>query len=162
MTKTKIFEGKLLNGFLGLTAVLLSFSMAFAACNSPVDTGSDSGIGDQVEIFPVDPSGPKPPVTILEPEEGDPLAVKGDTTLYARQTGSQYIVTFDGRGGTPGFLKMFVTAGGTYGPLPSVSRTGYRFRGWYTDDGVWLDMVWEGAPVTTAGNHTLYARWREL
>jgi len=44
--RTKFLDGKLTGSFPGLTAVLLSFSMAFAACNSPVSTGSDSGSGD--------------------------------------------------------------------------------------------------------------------
>jgi len=60
-----LLERKLLSGFLGLTAVLLSFSMVFAACDSPAGTDSDSGNSENVEIFPYDPSNP-PPVTILE------------------------------------------------------------------------------------------------
>ncbi len=52
-----------------------------------------------------------------------------------------------------------VTRGNTYGTLPSPSRTGYSFIGWYTD-------VTNGHPVlsttrvTATDDHTLYAHWK--
>ena len=52
-----------------------------------------------------------------------------------------------------------VTRGNTYGTLPSPSRTGYSFIGWYTDatDG---HPVLSTTKVTATNDHTLYARWK--
>ena len=51
-----------------------------------------------------------------------------------------------------------VTYGSTYGTLPSPSRTGYVFAGWYTaSEGG--SRITSDSTVSTAGNHTLYARW---
>ena len=51
-----------------------------------------------------------------------------------------------------------VTYGSTYGSLTTPSRSGYSFVGWYTaqNGGTKVDS---STTVTTAGNHTLYARW---
>jgi len=54
---------------------------------------------------------------------------------------------------------MIVTVGGTYGEMPTVSRAGYSFLGWYTDTS-WTTKISMGSKVTTVGNHTLYARWQ--
>ena len=46
----------------------------------------------------------------------------------------------------------------TYGELPTVTRTGYDFVGWFTDatDG---DEITSNSDVTNNSNHTLYAHW---
>ena len=52
-----------------------------------------------------------------------------------------------------------VTRGSTYGTLPSPSRTGYSFIGWYTDatNG---HPVLSTTKVTATDDHTLYAHWK--
>ena len=51
-----------------------------------------------------------------------------------------------------------VTYGGTYGDLTTPSRSGYTFVGWYTASSGGTKVI-NTSQVTTAGNHTLYARW---
>ena len=51
-----------------------------------------------------------------------------------------------------------VKYGNTYGDLPTPSRSGYAFAGWYTASNGGT-LVKNTTTVTTAGNHTLYARW---
>lgn len=96
-----------------------------------------------------------------------------DVTLYAYWTPKKYTITFDWNfdwdsGGTDtntnwtGSTKV-VTYDSTYGTLPNPTREGYEFIGWFLEE----DSEGNGAgtevgiltPVTTAKNHTLYARW---
>ncbi len=81
-------------------------------------------------------------------------------TLYAHWTGKQYTVSFDGNGGTTSTGSQSVTYGSKYGTLPSVSRTGYVFSGWYTSKTAGV-KVEAGSLVQTAANQTLYAMWGE-
>ena len=69
-----------------------------------------------------------------------------------------YPVTFNPNGGTVSTASKVVTIGSTYGTLPTPTRTGYDFDGWYTQKtgGTKVD---ENTTVTTAANHTLYAHW---
>ncbi len=69
----------------------------------------------------------------------------------------KYVVYFDGKeGNTP--AGKSVTYGSAYGTLPTTSRIGFTFVGWYTDShgGV---QVTAGTIVNQESNHTLYARW---
>lgn len=67
-------------------------------------------------------------------------------------------VTFDTAGGTPSSASpLFFEAGDTYGTLPTVSKDGYDFDGWFRNtDG-------EEAVISTTtaypGDHTVYAKW---
>ena len=84
--------------------------------------------------------------------------IKHDQTLYAIWTVNQYLVSFDGNGGNPSFGSKTVSYASNYGSLPSASRTGYNFLGWYSapDGGT---RITDSTKVSTASNHTLYARW---
>lgn len=80
------------------------------------------------------------------------------TTLYAHWKGKTYTVTFDANGGTVSTTSDTVTYGKKYYSLPSPTRKGYKFDGWYTkkDGGT---KVESDTTVTTAADHTLYAHW---
>lgn len=79
-------------------------------------------------------------------------------TLYAHWKGKTYTVTFNANGGTVSTTSDTVTYGKKYYSLPSPTRKGYKFDGWYTkkDGGT---KVESDTTVTTAANHTLYAHW---
>ena len=81
--------------------------------------------------------------------------VATDTTLY---DSLGCIVTFDGNGGTPSYSTKTVTYDSAYGELPSATRTGYTFDGWYTEKSG-VTKVTNETKVTTANDHTLYAQW---
>ncbi len=69
-------------------------------------------------------------------------------------------VTFDPQGGTSplpsGLLQ--VTNGAAYGPLPTTSRAGHAFAGWWTapEGGTYVTAA---TRVTAMTNHVLYAHW---
>ena len=69
-----------------------------------------------------------------------------------------YTVTFNANGGSVSTSSKTVTYGSTYGTLPTPTRTGYTFAGWYTAASGG-SQVTSSTPVTTASNHTLYAHW---
>ena len=85
------------------------------------------------------------------------IAQASDTTLYAQYTPKKYTVTFNGNGSSY-TNSITVTFNGTYGSLPVPTRPGYTFNGWYTAASGG-SKVTAATRVTTAGNHTLYARW---
>ncbi len=54
-----------------------------------------------------------------------------EVTLYAKWTPNNYTLTFNYNGGNVGALTKTVTYGNTYTDLPTPTRTGYTFGGWY-------------------------------
>ena len=82
-------------------------------------------------------------------------------TLIAQWTADKYTVTFDpnGQGGTVNPTTKSVTFDTTYGTLPTPTRAGYIFIGWYTDKSVGTQVL-STTTVKTAGNHSLYAHWQ--
>ncbi len=83
--------------------------------------------------------------------------------LYLLQTTPLVTVTFDPNDGTlnAGEESISVQYKTLYGELPTPTRAGYRFDGWFTgkDGG---EKVEETTVVTIRGNHTLYAHWTFL
>lgn len=53
-----------------------------------------------------------------------------------------------------------VIYGSQYGTLPTPTRTGYTFLGWYTDPNGGIQVTAETI-LTTPGNHTLYAKYQQ-
>lgn len=86
-----------------------------------------------------------------------------DTTLYAfweKTVSPTYTVTFDPNGGSVSQNSKTVTYGSNYGTLPTPSRNGYTFDGWYTSaDGG--SMVTSNVTVRMTYDQTLYAHWSE-
>lgn len=80
-------------------------------------------------------------------------------TLYAHWTAIQYLVILDANGGiitgSP-FVRTYY--GEPYGTLPTPTRTGYTFAGWFTA-ATGGTQVTSSTVCTTAANHTLYAHW---
>ena len=84
--------------------------------------------------------------------------VTGNITLYAKWTANEYTVTFDYKDGTTTPTTTVVTYNEAYGTLPAPTRTGYTFNGWYLEE-EFNNEVTSTITVTTADNHTLYAKW---
>ena len=86
-------------------------------------------------------------------------AGKKDHTLYAQWTTNGITVTFEPNGGDkPSFADKGVQPGSTYGGLPTVSRIGYIFDGWFTE-AKGGTKVEEKTTMTTSRSHKLYAHW---
>lgn len=73
-------------------------------------------------------------------------------------TPASYLVTFDSNGGRVSQASTAVTIGKKYGPLPTPTRTGYSFDGWYTKE-IGGTKVTETTYVGTNPPATLYAHW---
>ena len=77
-------------------------------------------------------------------------------TAYLNAISVSVTVYFDGNGGSVSYSSKSVTKGSSYGSFPTVSRTGYTFKGWYT-------AASGGSQVSTSSgvssSHTVYAQW---
>ncbi len=81
-------------------------------------------------------------------------------TLYANWTPNTYTVTFDPQGGTPSEpATKTVTYGSAYGALPTTTNSGSTFAGWWMEPAGTESEVTAATTVTTASDHTLYAKW---
>lgn len=101
--------------------------------------------------------------TAYYPDSDNPYSrTKGasaeSTTFNA--TANTYTVTFDANGGTTSTASKSVTYDSTYGELPSSTRTGYSFAGWYTATSGGT-RVTESTTVAITAAQTLYARWTD-
>lgn len=83
--------------------------------------------------------------------------VTGDLTLYAKWTANTYTVTFDAGEGTVTPNEKQVTFDQPYGDLPTPTRTGYIFGGWWRGE----TQITKDSFVQVALNHTVQARWTE-
>ncbi len=83
-----------------------------------------------------------------------------DTQLYARWTPLSFTVTFDANGGdNPDTPTKTVSYDASYGALPSITRTGYTFDGWWTTSGNPVTQITENALVALSADQILYAKW---
>lgn len=81
-------------------------------------------------------------------------------TIYAQWTVNNYTLTFNANGGSVSESSRSLAYGTSYGTLPTPSRTGYTFKGWFTASS-------GGTQVTTtttmgASNTTVYAQWTAI
>ena len=88
-------------------------------------------------------------------------AVEQNITLTAKWTQNTYTVTFDPNGGNElaeADKTKVVKIGEAYGELPTPTRKGYNFAGWYTEaeEGT---VVTADTTVSAMTDHTLYAHW---
>ena len=110
----------------------------------PTETKPTETQPTQTQTQPTQPTQTKP--TETKPPETKPAAPK------------TYKVSFDGQGGSVSAGSITVTEGKTYGNLPTASRAGYNFLGWFTAPSGGTQVT-SGTKVTLTGNQTLYAQW---
>lgn len=82
----------------------------------------------------------------------------GDVTLEARWTPNKYTLSFNPNGGTVNPTSKTVSYGSPYGDLPTPTKSGNTFLGWFTEK----DGGTQVSSTTTMGasNVTLYAHWK--
>lgn len=87
----------------------------------------------------------------------------GNLTVNAVWEANPYTVTFDKNAtdAVCGTQDKVVVYDSAYGALPTPTRVGYTFEGWYTaaDGGV---RITDTTIVKTADDHTLYAKWEPI
>lgn len=83
----------------------------------------------------------------------------GNTTIYAHWTATHriYTVTLDGNGGTPSQSSCSFYYNEALGTLPTVTRTGYTFKGWSTSANGPVNV---NTTTKVTGNVTYYAIWQ--
>lgn len=81
------------------------------------------------------------------------------SVLYARYTLIEYKITLDADGGTPtsGESEYTVTVNSPGFYLPTCTRNGFDFLGWFDGDG----KKYESITASDVANITLTAKWRE-
>lgn len=70
-------------------------------------------------------------------------------------------VKIDWTGLTHSDNTMKVTFGGKYGTLPKVSRYGWEFKGWFTEENGQGERIIDTSTVTNPESHTLYAHFEQ-
>ncbi|MCD7765515.1 MAG: InlB B-repeat-containing protein, partial [Lachnospiraceae bacterium] len=68
------------------------------------------------------------------------------------------LITYDANGGSVSTSSQVVTYGAAYGTLPTPTRTGYTFQGWYTAASGGTQVT--STTKVTTGDRTLYAQWK--
>jgi uncharacterized repeat protein (TIGR02543 family) len=89
---------------------------------------------------------------------GFTFAVNQEISLYAQWTAITYSIAYTPNSGTGTLTPISYTIESSTITLPTVTRDGYTFGGWYENSG------FTGSPVTTmpagsTGNKTYYAKW---
>ena len=81
-----------------------------------------------------------------------------DHTLYARWSANSYTVKFEANGGSVSKTSKTVVHDDVYGDLPTPTRNGYGFDGWYTaaDGGT---KILPTTTVNITSEQKLYAHW---
>ena len=78
-----------------------------------------------------------------------------DHTLYAHWTANRYNVSLEANGGSVSSSSITVTYDSTYGDIPTPSRVGYTFEGWYNGG----TQISSSTKVTSTSDHSLNAQW---
>lgn len=89
---------------------------------------------------------------------GAKYSADGNVTLYAQWKSSTCTVMFNANGGVCSTSSKTVNVGSTYGIMPTPTRDGYTFDGWFTSASGGT-LVTSASAVTSSGALTLYAHW---
>ena len=86
--------------------------------------------------------------------------LNGNVTLYAQWKANSYSVSLNLNGGrfADGAQDVTSYTYGTVTLLPDVTRSGYRFEGWYADE-EFQDGPYTEISAADLGNKTFFARW---
>ena len=93
---------------------------------------------------------------IYQPSERISLNIGKEKTLYAVWGLQQFVVSFDTNGGNE--IPSLAIDPGSFVLAPeNPTLYGYTFRGWFTDNGIFLNEFDFTTPITS--DITLYAKW---
>lgn len=86
------------------------------------------------------------------------VSITSAQILYARWSAAKSTVSFNANGGSVSTSSITVTYGSTYGTLPTPTKTGYTFNGWYTSTNGGTKIT-SSTSVSITSAQTLYAQW---
>lgn len=81
-----------------------------------------------------------------------------NTTIYAVWYANTYTITYNANGGSVSPTSKTVTYNSAYGTLPTPTRSGYTFNGWFTASSGGTQVT-SSTTYTTAADSTIYAQW---
>lgn len=163
-----------------IVCILLIFAMApaMAACRRRITADSPNVAYETVyqpNPVPMEGEGQQVPDSANEPDpqetktEIDANGERVDETIAAQggetvkngedaKAGEKITVTLDAMGGECEKTSVTLRAGGVYGVLPTPTRSGHTFQGWFlqADGGEPVNPV---TVVLQDHDHTLYAHW---
>ncbi len=87
---------------------------------------------------------------------GDTITLTKDTTIYAKWNINQYTLTFDVGNDASVSPDTITENYGTDITLPTPTKTGYNFIGWYEDSTLTTKL---GSTITLTQDTTIYAKW---
>ena len=93
-----------------------------------------------------------------EIKSSDIVNITSDTTLTAKWLGAELTITFDPDGGELDTPSKKVRNKGTYGELPTPTKPGYTFKGWYDPN---ENKIESTSTVDLTEDTTLVAKWEE-
>ena len=79
-----------------------------------------------------------------------------NVTVYAKWKANSFTLYFNANGGSVSETSRTVLCGQPFGTLPTPTRTGFDFQGWFTSDG---KQVTASTTMTTATDVTVSAKW---
>jgi len=91
---------------------------------------------------------------------GDSYTVSSSLTMYAQWT-EGFVITFDANGGSVSSASLTVLPG-TEITLPTPTRSGYIFNGWYSSASGGERYGGGGDSYTVIGTLTMYAQWTDV
>lgn len=94
-------------------------------------------------------------LTATSKDDGSPTTIN----RYALFSLEKYTVTFNANGGSVGTASKKVTYTQTYGTLPTPTRDGYVFAGWFTS-ATGGTLITNETTVTITSAQTLFAHWK--
>ena len=87
--------------------------------------------------------------------------IASKTTLYAKWTANKYTITWNANGGSVTPTSSTYTYDGATVTLPTPTRTGYTFNGWFTETSGGTQITNIGTTNKPTSNVTYYAQWTE-
>ncbi len=103
--------------------------------------------------------------TLEYSKDGSDIFATGDDTAWFKDISfgsvpidGDVLVQFDADDGTASYNEKIYTSGAPYGELPTASRSGYKFQGWYTQHGAGGVKI-TASSIVDSSVHMLYAQW---
>lgn len=142
-----------------------SVPVTFNACSGTFSSGNSTMVSN---IFDTFPAVTRPNYSFIgwyteavggtKIESGTGIVPGSITNLYAHWAVNAHTVSFDAGSETPAPDSIVVIEGAEYGTLPTITRTGYDFDGWYTE-AVGGTKIEATTTVTITEDQILYAHF---
>ena len=133
---------------------------SYSLKNSDLDAGlmfSSLAVGDYNFVIKVNATNYSSNGT-SKTEIGETIIIKEQAFTVSKANATTYKVSFNANGGSCSTSSKTVTYAGTYGTLPTPTRTGYTFAGWYTASSGGTRITSDSI-VGITEDQTLYAHW---